>query len=166
MASYFMRAGWSHWGDSMAGNWSTARLQNASKRDFTVNGMLYEPFSRVLFDYFDGVGDCERRILRTIQVPGDSFREDPARILRATRLAARLELEIAEETKLEMIKQRECVAELNHGRLQMELGAMLAYGSAEATYKAPARLWPVATAAPSPLCPTGDHPVARAQAHG
>lgn len=123
-------------GDSMAGNWSTARLQNASKRDFTVNGMLYEPFSRVLFDYFDGVGDCERRILRTIQVPGDSFREDPARILRATRLAARLELEIAEETKLEMIKQRECVAELNHGRLQMELGAMLAYGSAEATYKA------------------------------
>ena len=112
------------------------RAKNASKRDFSMNGMLYEPFSRVLFDYVGGMGDCERRVLRTIQPPGDSFREDPARILRAIRLAARLKLEIAEETKMEMIKQKECVADLNHGRLQMELGAMLAYGSAEATYKA------------------------------
>ena len=123
-------------GNDMVGNWSTARMQNAFKRDFSVNGMLYEPFSRVLFDYVDGMRDCERRVLRTIQPPGDSFREDPARILRAIRLATRLKLEIAEETRIEMLKQKESVADLNHGRLQMELGAMLAYGSAEATYKA------------------------------
>lgn len=122
-------------GDDIVGSWSETRMQNAFKRDFSVNGMLYEPFSRVLFDYVDGVGDCERRVLRTIQSPGDSFREDPARILRAIRLATRLKLEIADETKLEMLKQKERVADLNHGRLQMELGAMLAYGSAEATYK-------------------------------
>jgi poly(A) polymerase len=132
----FRESGFDTLRDDVVGNWSAARMQNASKRDFSMNGMLYEPFSRVLFDYVGGMGDCERRVLRTIQPPGDSFREDPARILRAIRLAARLKLEIAEETKMEMIKQKECVADLNHGRLQMELGAMLAYGSAEATYKA------------------------------
>ena len=122
--------------DEATGDWSTARRQNAFKRDFTINGMLYDPFARVLFDYVDGIQDCERRVLRTIQSPGDSFQEDPARILRAIRLAARLNLDIADETREEMLKQKERIGDLNHGRLQMELGAMFAYGSAEATYKA------------------------------
>lgn len=69
--------------------WSAARQQNAAARDFTVNALLYDPFARVLYDYVGGVADCERRLLRTIRDPDASFAKDPARIMRAVRLAAR-----------------------------------------------------------------------------
>jgi len=92
----------------------------------------------VLFDYVGGVQDCERGLLRTIVPPDGSFETDPARILRAVRLKARLGLEIEEETRAAMRRHIEAgrIVDLNHGRLQMELGTMFAYGSAEATYKA------------------------------
>lgn len=38
--------------------WKTARQQNAKSRDFTVNALMYDPFSRIIFDYTDGVADC------------------------------------------------------------------------------------------------------------
>ena len=39
-------------------SWSKARLRNARDRDFTVNAMMYDPFSRVLFDYLNGIQHC------------------------------------------------------------------------------------------------------------
>jgi hypothetical protein len=69
--------------------WAAARADNATRRDFTVNGLLYDPFNRLLFDAVGGVGDCAARRLRTICPPGESFERDPARILRGVRLAAR-----------------------------------------------------------------------------
>ena len=69
--------------------WAAARRFNALRRDFTVNAMLYDPFSRILYDYCGGMQDCKERTLRTIESPFVSFRQDPARILRAIRLAAR-----------------------------------------------------------------------------
>jgi tRNA nucleotidyltransferase/poly(A) polymerase len=115
-------------------SWSSARRMNAMKRDFTVNGMLYEPFSRVLFDYVDGVADSDLRLLRTIRPPAESFRDDPARILRALRLSARLGLQIERETEEEMLRAKKRVLDVNHGRLQMELAQMFSYGAAERSY--------------------------------
>lgn len=59
------------------------------RRDFTVNAIMYDPFSHLLFDYVGGVADCGKRCLRTCKDPSKSFDEDPARVLRAVRLAAR-----------------------------------------------------------------------------
>ena len=72
-----------------AATWAGALAANAARRDFTANGLLYDPFSRCLLDYVGGVADVGQRLLRTIAEPGASFREDPARILRGIRLAAR-----------------------------------------------------------------------------
>ena len=69
--------------------WSEARRENALSRDFTVNGMLYDPFAGVLYDYVGGVEDCRKQVLRTISDPVESFSYDSARMLRAVRLAGR-----------------------------------------------------------------------------
>lgn len=114
--------------------WSMARQHNALKRDFTVNGLFYDPFTRVLFDYVGGVSDCHGAIIRTIDSPQVSFADDPARILRAIRLSSRLHMAIDHETRKEMVTSHSKVLALSHGRLQMELHAMFAYGSSRAAF--------------------------------
>ena len=69
--------------------WTSARRENAQARDFTVNGLLFEPCSGLLFDYVGGMADCKNRVLRTIGSPTERFKDDPARILRAVRTASR-----------------------------------------------------------------------------
>ncbi|KAL4440032.1 hypothetical protein ABPG75_003033 [Micractinium tetrahymenae] len=110
--------------------WAAARSDNASRRDFTVNGLLYDPFSRLLFDSVGGVEDCAARRLRTICPPGESFTKDPARILRGVRLAARAGLEVDPDTAAAMEAHATAIAQLPTGRLQMELGSLLGYGAA------------------------------------
>ncbi len=58
-------------------------------RDFTVNALMYDPFSHLLFDYVGGMQDCQKRRLRCIKEPAQSFAEDLARMLRAVRLSTR-----------------------------------------------------------------------------
>ena len=47
-------------------SWSAARLKNALDRDFTVNGLMYDPFSRIVFDYINGIQDCRLNFLPPI----------------------------------------------------------------------------------------------------
>jgi tRNA nucleotidyltransferase/poly(A) polymerase len=110
--------------------WATARRDNAIKRDFRVNGLLYDPFSRILYDYVGGTADCTAGILRTMGSPTHSFTQDPARILRAVRLAARVDLKIENETSDAMMALAMSTATLPQGRLQMELAAMFTHGAA------------------------------------
>ena len=110
--------------------WATARHDNAIKRDFRVNGLLYDPFSRILYDYVGGTADCTARILRTMGSPTHSFTVDPARMLRAVRLAARAGLTIEQETSEAMSALAVTTAKLPQGRLQMELVAMFTHGAA------------------------------------
>lgn len=110
--------------------WAAARRDNAWKRDFTVNGLLYDPFGRILYDYVGGVADCRARLLRTLGPPADSFFQDPARILRGVRLAARAGLDIDSPTAAAMARLAPLTAALPHGRLQMELAAVMAAGAA------------------------------------
>ena len=59
------------------------------QRDFTLNAMMYDPFSHLLFDYVGGMADCSKRRLQCCKDPNESFQEDAPRMLRAVRLAAR-----------------------------------------------------------------------------
>ena len=70
-------------------SWSSARQANAQARDFTVNALMLDPFSLLIYDYAGGVKDCAKRVLRSIGSPAESLAQDPARILRAVRHAAR-----------------------------------------------------------------------------
>lgn len=59
------------------------------RRDFTVNALMYDPFSQLLFDYTGGLADCAKQRLQCCGDPLKSFKEDPARMLRAVRLCSR-----------------------------------------------------------------------------
>eukprot|EP00890_Picochlorum_soloecismus_P003757 jgi/Picsp_1/4382/NSC_01888-R1_trna nucleotidyltransferase (cca-adding enzyme) len=114
--------------------WAMARRENARKRDFTVNGLLYDPFSRILFDYVEGLQDCKDLILRTIADPEESFKQDPARMLRAIRLSARSNLLIESEMGRWLYELRELILNLSQSRLQMELHAMMSHGAAAESF--------------------------------
>jgi len=70
-------------------SWSLPWHQNMQSRDFTVNALMYDPFSHLLFDYVGGMQDCQKRRLHCINEPLQSFAEDLARMLRAVRLSIR-----------------------------------------------------------------------------
>jgi len=69
-----------------------------ARRDFTVNAIAWHPIREAFFDPFGGADDLEQRILRTVGVAHDRFREDYLRILRAIRFAGRFDLEVEETT--------------------------------------------------------------------
>src|ERR1043165_51831 len=73
--------------------------EDALRRDFTVNGMFYDPIKGQLHDYINGQADLHARILRAIGEPTLRFREDKLRLLRAVRIATRFELAIEPATE-------------------------------------------------------------------
>ncbi len=68
------------------------------RRDFTMNAIAYSPSTSKLVDPYDGEGDIERKLIRTVGVPADRFHEDALRILRAVRFSAELGFTIEKDT--------------------------------------------------------------------
>jgi poly(A) polymerase len=64
--------------------------EDATRRDFTVNAMYYDPVSQIVVDYHKGMQDAKKKTLRMIGDPATRYREDPVRIIRAVRFAAKL----------------------------------------------------------------------------
>ena len=71
---------------------------DAQRRDFTVNGLFYDPAAEKLHDWVGGEKDLRAKIIRTIGSPGERFAEDHLRLLRAVRFAAQLGFEIEPQT--------------------------------------------------------------------
>src|SRR6266566_955510 len=76
----------------------TDAKQDVLRRDFTINGLLYDPLSKEVIDYVDGQADIRAKLVRAIGDPRARFEEDKLRILRAVRFGARLGYEIEAET--------------------------------------------------------------------
>ncbi|MBI4437280.1 MAG: CCA tRNA nucleotidyltransferase [Candidatus Omnitrophica bacterium] len=72
--------------------------EDALRRDFTINGLFYDPLSGKLLDYVEGEKDIQAKRIRTIGNPEERFREDKLRLLRAIRFASNLSFEIEPET--------------------------------------------------------------------
>lgn len=64
--------------------------EDAARRDFSINAMYYDPQTQVLVDYHKGIEDARKHVIRMIGDPATRYREDPVRILRAIRFAAKL----------------------------------------------------------------------------
>jgi poly(A) polymerase len=103
---------------------SSAR-EDAERRDFTINGMFFDPLENRLIDYVGGQADLEARILRAIGDPRERFREDKLRMLRAVRLAARFELTIAPETTSAIVAMAPELGVISAERIADELRKML-----------------------------------------
>src|ERR1039457_2894155 len=71
---------------------------DALRRDFTVNGLFYDPLTQKIHDWVGGEKDLRAKIIRTIGSPEERFGEDHLRLLRAVRFAARLGFEIEPKT--------------------------------------------------------------------
>lgn len=74
-------------------------VEDALRRDFTINGMFYDPINKNVLDYIHGKVDIEKRLIRSIGNPHERFFEDRLRMLRAVRFSARLGFHIAEDTE-------------------------------------------------------------------
>jgi poly(A) polymerase len=74
------------------------QIEDAARRDFTVNAMYYDPLTQTVVDYHGGLADARARVLRMIGDPETRFREDPVRIVRVVRFAAKLGFTIEPST--------------------------------------------------------------------
>ncbi|MDE2850851.1 MAG: polynucleotide adenylyltransferase PcnB [Acidobacteriota bacterium] len=108
--------------------------QDAFRRDFTVNALLYRASDRAVVDYVGGIQDLERRSLRVIGDPNVRYREDPVRMLRACEFAARLDFEIEEETLGAAFAHRRDMAKASPHRLVEELLQLLSSGRSAAAF--------------------------------
>lgn len=111
------------------------RWRNCLQRDFTINGLMFDPYAKLVYDYTGGVEDIKKAKVRTIAAPSRSLTEDCARILRAIRIAARLGFRFSRETAFTIKRLSYTVLRLDRGRLLMEMNYMLAFGSAEASLR-------------------------------
>src|SRR5439155_8855507 len=73
-------------------------MADARRRDFTVNGLFYDPLAGKLHDWVGGEADLRAKIIRTIGSPEERFAEDQLRLLRAVRFAAQLDFQIEART--------------------------------------------------------------------
>src|SRR6476659_3236410 len=105
--------------------------QDARRRDFTINGLFYDLESGQVIDHVSGMVDLEARVVRTIGDPDIRFREDPIRILRAVKFAARCELTIEAETYRRMMEHREEIAKCAQARVLEEFYRLLRGGAAK-----------------------------------
>ncbi len=95
--------------------------EDALRRDFTVNALLYDIADFSVIDYVDGMADLEAGVLRTIGQPDRRFREDPVRMLRALEYRVRLGFEMEAETEAAIGRNRSLILEAAPARLAYEL---------------------------------------------
>jgi poly(A) polymerase len=91
--------------------------EDALRRDFTVNALYYDIADFSVRDYVGGMRDLEQRCLRLIGDPDSRYREDPVRMLRAARLAAKLDFTIATDTAAPFARLGPLLAEAPPARL-------------------------------------------------
>jgi poly(A) polymerase len=103
---------------------------DARRRDFTINGLFYDLETGQVIDHVNGMADLEARVVRTIGDPDIRFREDPIRILRAVKFAARCDLSIEPETYRRMMEHREEIGKSAQARVSEEFYRLLRAGAA------------------------------------
>lgn len=99
----------------------TDAAQDARRRDFTVNGLFYDPFESKTIDYVDGVTDIRARMIRAIGEPGVRFEEDKLRLLRAVRFASTLDFQIEHQTWRALVQKAVAIRQVSAERIREEL---------------------------------------------
>jgi len=95
--------------------------EDALRRDFTVNGLYWDPDTREVLDFVGGQADLAARVIRTIGDPSARFAEDALRMLRAARQAAELGYEIAPDTREAIRRMAPALASVSGERVRDEL---------------------------------------------
>lgn len=110
--------------------------EDATRRDFTVNAMYYDPQRQIVVDYHGGFKDSGKRVLRMIGEPAVRYREDPVRIIRAVRFAAKLAprgFKFEAKSAQPLKEMKGLLADVPQSRLFDEMLKLLQTGHAIAT---------------------------------
>jgi poly(A) polymerase len=105
-------------------------MADARRRDFTVNGLFFDPVRKQLHDWVGGEVDLRARIIRTIGSPSERFAEDHLRLLRAVRFAAQLDFQIERETFVALKANASKIRGISAERIREELIKLFSPASA------------------------------------
>lgn len=105
---------------------STAE-EDAQRRDFTINGMFFDPLTGQIHDYVGGKADIATRVIRAIGDAHERFREDKLRMLRAIRFTARFDYTLEEQTATAIRQMAKDILVVSQERIAQELKKMLVH---------------------------------------
>ena len=108
---------------------------DAYRRDFTVNGLFYDIKTFSVIDWVGGLKDLKKGILRSIGDPMIRFREDPVRMMRAIKFAARLDFKIERGTDHAIRKLHSCITTASIPRLCEEVFRLFTYGTSAKAFR-------------------------------
>lgn len=114
--------------DNVFGN----REQDAARRDFTINALYYDPTTEQVLDFHHGVDDLKKKVVRMIGDPTTRYREDPVRMLRAVRFAAKHDFRIEPKTKAPIAQLAPLLENVPAARVFDEIQKLLLSGHASA----------------------------------
>ncbi|SCB78843.1 poly(A) polymerase [Kosakonia oryziphila] len=109
--------------------------EDAQRRDFTINSLYYSVADFTVRDYVGGMRDLEEGVIRLIGTPETRYREDPVRMLRAVRFAAKLGMRISEETSEPIPRLATLINDVPPARLFEESLKLLQAGYGYDTYR-------------------------------
>lgn len=114
--------------------------EDAKRRDFTVNGMFFDPVAMEVIDYVGGRRDLESKIVRAIGDPKARFTEDKLRMLRAVRFAATYDFELEHVTADAVCEMSKDILQVSVERIAQELRRMLSHTSRAVAWRQLAKL--------------------------
>jgi poly(A) polymerase len=101
--------------------------EDAQRRDFTINGMFYDPLADRVIDYVGGIDDLARRLVRAIGDPRQRFDEDKLRMLRAVRFAATFNFQLDPATEAAIREMASQIHVVSAERIAQEIRGMLVH---------------------------------------
>jgi poly(A) polymerase len=109
--------------------------EDALRRDFTINGLLYDSSTQTIIDYVGGYPDIQKQLLRTIGQPFLRFRQDPVRMLRLLKFQARFGFEVDQPSRIALLECRQDITKSSPARIQEELLRMLESSASEPFFR-------------------------------
>ena len=113
---------------------SSAR-EDAARRDFTINGLFYDPLEDRIIDFVGGQDDLTSKTIRAIGNPRERFAEDKLRMIRAVRFSATFDFALEEETRAAIREMADQIGVVSPERIAMEMRRMLVDASCVAAVR-------------------------------
>lgn len=117
--------------DNVFGN----ETEDALRRDFTINGLFYDVEREQVIDHVGGLRDLDAKLVRTIGDPDIRFQEDPVRMLRALKFAARLDFTLEPQTFRALLRWRGEISKCAPPRVLEEIYRLLRGGAARRSFE-------------------------------
>jgi poly(A) polymerase len=108
---------------------------DSMRRDFSINALFYDPSDNLIIDYCKGLEDIKNKRINTIGKAASRFKEDPVRIIRAIRFAAKLEFKLDRDIDCAIRKNKKLIKKVNADRLFLDVVKLFYNGHGERSWK-------------------------------